>query len=207
MIAALVLAAVLASPTPAATPTSVDVVIGAGHEGRPASCARFPHRQCNLGAAGELAWTPIVADAATLILRAHGISVARLPADFEGNYAVGAAAFVHFDGNDKPCSTGASIGYHHPEDAWAAANWRTLYARYFPFRFMPDNFTRNLSDYYGFRQVRARSGALVVELGEIDCSAQKKWLEPRLHWEGALLAYFLATQIGRADVPDPGVFK
>ncbi|HTU82333.1 MAG TPA: hypothetical protein VMF61_09395, partial [Candidatus Acidoferrales bacterium] len=63
-----------------------DVLISAGHEGRPASCAQFPGRACNLGTAGERQWTPIVADAATAILRAHGVSVARLPADFKRNY-------------------------------------------------------------------------------------------------------------------------
>ena len=39
-----------------------DVLISAGHEGRPASCARFPQHHCNLGASGEREWTPIVAD-------------------------------------------------------------------------------------------------------------------------------------------------
>ena len=208
MIAALALAAALGSPSPTSSPaTTVDVVVGAGHEGRPASCARFPHHHCNLGAAGERAWTPVVADAATGILRAHGITVARLPADFAGRYDAGAAVFIHFDGNAKPCSTGASIGYHFAQDVAAAANWRKLYGRYIPFRFMPDNFTNNLHDYYGLRQVHATNGALVLELGEIDCQSQKAWLAPRLRWEGALLAYFLATQIGRHDVPDPGPFK
>ena len=63
-----------------------DVLISAGHEGRPASCAHFPQHHCNLGATGERAWTPIVADAATRILREHGVSVVRLPADFSGQY-------------------------------------------------------------------------------------------------------------------------
>ena len=148
----------------------------------------------------------MVADAATQILRAHGIGVQRLPADFDGRYDVGAAVFIHFDGNDSPCSTGASIGFHRAQDAPAAAAWRSYYGRYFPFRFMPDNFTRNLSDYYAFRQVHAQNGALVLELGEIDCPAQKAWLQPRLAWEGAVLAHFLANQIGRNDVPDPGPF-
>ena len=206
MIAALVVAAIVgsAAPVPSAA-TVVDVVIGAGHEGRPASCAHF-HHACNLGARGERAWTPVVADAATRVLRAHGISVARLPADFAGKFDASAAVFIHFDGNVDPCSTGASIGYHRPQDGVAAARWRALYGKYAPFRFMSDNFTRNLEDYYAFRQVRASHGDLVIELGEIDCPAQKAWLAPRLHWMGKLLAYFLARQIGRHDVPDPGVF-
>ncbi|MBV8655660.1 MAG: hypothetical protein JO160_06400, partial [Candidatus Eremiobacteraeota bacterium] len=49
-----------------------DVLVSAGHEGRPASCPHFPTHKCNLGASGERAWTPIVADAAADVLRAHG---------------------------------------------------------------------------------------------------------------------------------------
>ena len=187
-------------------PGRYDVLISAGHEGRPASCAHFTHK-CNLGAAGERAWTPIVADEATRILRDHNMAVAREPADFAGNYDVDAAVFIHFDGSRKPCTSGASIGFHNPADERAAALWRSIYARRFPFTFMHDNFTKNLSDYYGFRQVRAREGGLVIELGELSCPAQKAWLAPRLQWEGALLAYYVSRLLGRGHVPDPGDFN
>ncbi|MGZ3496766.1 MAG: hypothetical protein ACXWNK_18870 [Vulcanimicrobiaceae bacterium] len=206
MLHLLTLLAALSAPATAAPISTYDVLISAGHEGRPESCARFPKHHCNLGAPGEREWTPVVADAATRILRAHGLNVAREPADFDGAYNVKAAIFLHFDGNDKPCSTGASIGYHHPSDEAAAAAWRALYSRYIPFRFMPDNFTVNLRDYYGFRQVSASDGALVIELGEIDCPAQKAWLTPRLQWEGALLAHFVSQLVGMGAIPDPGAF-
>jgi hypothetical protein len=182
------------------------VVISAGHEGRPQSCRRFPTRACNLGAAGERAWTPVVADEATRILRLHGVRVARLPADFDGDYAADAAIFIHFDGSARPCSTGASIGYHTPKDKPAADAWRALYSRYVPFGFMPDNFTESLHDYYGFRQVDARNGALVLELGELTCPRDRTWLAPRLKWEGALMAHFLSVLIGKGGVPEPGAF-
>jgi hypothetical protein len=181
-----------------------DVLISAGHEGRPESCVKFPHHKCNLGAAGERDWTPIVADAAARVLREHGLRVARLPADFDGEYRVKAAAFIHFDGSAPPCRSGASIGYHRAEDTAAADAWRRLYSRYFPFRFQPDNFTTSLHDYYGFRQVDASEGSLVLELGEITCPDQRAWLAPRLQWEGELLAYFLSRLAGKGNVPDPG---
>ena len=181
-----------------------DVLVSAGHEGRPASCARFPQHKCNLGAAGEREWTPVVADAATRILRAHGVSVARLPADFDGTYKVKAAVFIHFDGSAPPCQSGASIGYHRAADADAARAWRRLYGSYFPFRFQPDDFTDGLRDYYAFRQVSASKGSLVLELGEITCPAQRAWLAPRLAWEGALIAHFLSGLTGQGNVPDPG---
>ncbi|HVA27688.1 MAG TPA: hypothetical protein VNF68_05880, partial [Candidatus Baltobacteraceae bacterium] len=91
----------------AAVLVTTDVLVSAGHEGRPASCARYPKRVCNLGASGERAWTPIVADEVTRVLRAHGVRVVRVPADFDGAYVADAAVFIHFDGATKPCSSGA----------------------------------------------------------------------------------------------------
>jgi hypothetical protein len=184
-----------------------DVLISAGHEGRPASCARFPQHRCNLGAQGERAWTPIVADAATTVLRRYGIGVARLPADFTGSYKVGAAVFIHFDGSQPPCGSRASVGYAGRGSAAAASAWRKLYGSYWPFGFQPDNFTESLRKYYAYRQVDARNASLVLELGEITCPAQRAWLAPRLQWEGALLAYFLSRQIGNRVVPNPGPFR
>jgi hypothetical protein len=174
--------------------TGYDVLISAGHEGRPASCARFPQHHCNLGAAGEREWTPIVADAATKILREQGVRVARLPADFAGTYRVKMAVFIHFDGANPPCSSRASVGY--PNDrasAEAAKAWRRLYGQYWPFGFQPDNFTHGLREYYAYRQVEGPR--LVLELGEITCPAQRAWLAPRLRWEGELLARFLTELI------------
>jgi len=191
----LILALATPVPSPSASPLQFDALISAGHEGRPASCARFPKHKCNLGAAGEREWTPIVADEAARALRAQGFSVAREPADFDGRFDVKAAIFIHFDGSDQPCSTGASIGYHDPGSAAAAKLWRDLYSRYFPYRFMTDNFTNNLRDYYGFRQVHASAGALVLELGEVTCPAERTWLASRLQWEGDFIAHFVSLLI------------
>ncbi len=193
------MAALAATSSPSAFPPvsirQYDVLVSAGHEGRPASCPRFPKRRCNLGAAGERQWTPIVADETARALRASGFSVAREPADFDGFFDVKAAVFIHFDGNDHPCSTGASLGYHDSGSSAAAKLWRDLYSRYFPFTFMPDNFTNNLRDYYGFRQVQAEDGALVIELGEISCPAQRQWLAARLKPAADLIASFVGQLI------------
>lgn len=172
-----------------------DVLISAGHEGRPQSCARFPKHHCNLGTAGEIEWTPIVANSAAAVLRGRGYSVAREPADFEGTYAVKTAIFIHFDGTDRPCTSRASIGYHTLASKPAADLWRKEYSAVFPFGFMADNFTTNLSNYYGFRQVHAQDGALVLELGEMTCPAQRQWLASRLQWEGEFIANFVTNLI------------
>jgi hypothetical protein len=104
---------------------------------------------------------------------------------------VRAAIFIHFDGSDEPCSSGASVGYHTDASKAAADLWHTMYGSVFPFGFKPDNFTQSLRDYYGFRQVHAQDGALVLELGEMTCPQQYAWLAPRLQWEGDFVAQFV----------------
>jgi len=182
-----------------------DVLIQAGHEGRP-DCDREPASlRRNTGAAGEIEWTPIVADEATRILRAAGVTVIRRPAFLDGQYHVKDAIFLHFDGNARPCTTGASVGYpQRAHSAEAAAEWETLWKTFFPFRFEPDNFTSNLSGYYGFSHVRSVSdAAIVIEGGEMSCPAQHAWLKSHLTFEGALIAHFLSTRLGKGNVPLP----
>jgi hypothetical protein len=140
--------------------------------------------------------TPVVADEATRRLRAAGFSVVRVPADYTGHYHVRAAIFIHFDGAAPACSSGASIGY--PRDSAAAAQaWRRYYAERFPFAFMPDNFTRSLREYYGFRTVDPNPNTLVLEMGEISCPAQRAWLVARERELGDLIATFVARRLGK----------
>jgi hypothetical protein len=180
-----------------------DVLISAGHEGRPQSCARFPHRACNLGAPGERAWTPLVADEATRELRSAGLSVLREPADFRGTYDVDAAVIVHFDGARPVCTSGASIGYPPGSSARFARLWRDIYAPLVPFRMMPDDFTVGLREYYAYRQIHARDGVLVLELGEVTCPAQRSWLAPRLDAIADLIAYAVTRITGRGHLRNP----
>ncbi|MGH7660339.1 MAG: hypothetical protein ACRENA_05385 [Vulcanimicrobiaceae bacterium] len=140
--------------------------------------------------------TPVVADEAARRLRAAGFSVVRVPADYTGHYHVRAAIFIHFDGASPACTSGASIGYP-PKSAGAARAWRRFYAKYFPFGFMPDNFTRSLREYYGFRTVDPNANTLVLEMGEISCPAQRAWLAPRQRRLGDLIATFVARRLGR----------
>src|SRR5262245_33915337 len=124
---------------------TADVSIQAGHEGRTSGAT---------GASGplgdEIEWTPIVADEATRILREAGVTVLRKSAELVGVDHVKVAVFIHFDGAEPPCGSGASVGYDDPTDQPAAEAWKELYGRHWPFRFMPDNFTETLRHYYGF---------------------------------------------------------
>ncbi len=176
-----------------------DVLIQAGHEGR------------KTGATGaesmwgsELEWTPIVADEATKILTEAGIDVIREDAFLdEDKYRVSIAIFIHFDGAEMPCNSGASIGYDDETDKPAADRWKEIYSQYWPFRWMDDNFTSNLSGYYGYRYTITSDAELVLELGELTCRDQARWLKPRLRWLGRLLAYFISERLGKGSIPKP----
>ncbi len=193
-----------AAPTPAAAAGEADVLIQAGHEGRP-DCDREPKSLCrNTGATGEIAWTPVVADEATRVLRAAGVTVIRRPAFLTGTYHVKDAIFIHFDGNAKHCSSGASVGYPlRAHSAQAAAAWKALYKAAIPFGFERDNFTPNLAHYYGYNHVAATDAAMVIEGGETTCPAQHAWMQTHLKFEGALIAHFISERIGKGHVPLP----
>jgi hypothetical protein len=195
----------LAASLAAAPASAADVLIQAGHEGRP-DCEREPASLCNnTGAAappGEITWTPIVANEAARILTAAGVSVNRAPAYLPGVQRARLAVFLHFDGAEAACSTGASVGYP-PGSQRAAAAWKALYQTYFPFAFQPDNFTDHLAHYYGFHHVDASDGKVLIEFGEMSCPAQHVWLAKRLQFLGALVAYYVSRQLGEGNVALP----
>ncbi len=194
--------ALLACMPVAAHAADVDVVVQAGHAGRPASCAALHVVHCNLGAgsgaASERVWTVIVADAAARALRRDGWRVARRPADYREHDTARAAVFVHFDGSAPPCRSGASVGFPRGTSTQFVDAWEHRYRAVFPFRFVGENFTSNEAQYYGFRKVDAPGKSMLIEFGEITCPAQARWLAPRLRHLGELLATFLDAQL-RAD--------
>lgn len=191
----------------ATTPAfDADVLIQAGHQGRP-DCTIEPASLCNnTGARGEIELTPVVADAAARILRAAGISVIRKPAHIERTYHVRDAVFIHFDGSVQPCASGASVGYPRVAESRAAAQqWKAVYARGWRFGFQPDNFTESLREYYGYKHVAVSDAALLVEFGELTCPAQAAWLRAHLAWEAASLAHFVSLRLHRGNIPSPAL--
>ncbi len=190
-------ALILATQTPVSAAEG-DVLVQAGHEGRPASCALVPRRTCFLGAAAqgvrERDWTTIVADEATRVLREHGYAVLRRPADYLGRDSARAAVFLHFDGAAPPCASGASVGFPDTTSRAFVDAWIRSYTARFPFRFVGENFTEHEHRYYGFRLVDAPE-KLLIEFGEMSCPAQFAWMQPRLRELGDRVAAFLMERV------------
>jgi hypothetical protein len=193
---AAVAAALLAATAPAGA-EAVDVVVQAGHEGRPASCAPNHVRACNIGASSaagrEILWTPVVADAMTAALRAAGLRVARRPADYPQHDSARVAIFIHFDGSEPACASGSSVGFPATTSHAFVAAWERTYRARFPYKFVGENISSNEEQYYGFHKVDAPQ-KMLIEYGEITCPVQAAWLAPRLRELGKLTAQFV---IGR----------
>lgn len=179
-------------------PERASVYIQAGHEGRV-----FGNTGSVSPYGREVDWNVIVADEATRILRNADVRVIRAPADRKRVSHVTLAVSIHFDGSKHACRTGASIGYNNPSDKDAVRAWRQLYGQIFPFRWMANNFSKNLSQYYNYRYTNASDAELVLELGEISCPEQARWIKPRLKKLGALVAYFAAQRVGAYGVARP----
>lgn len=189
------------------------VLIQAGHEGgarNSGSTGSAPSTGTNGTTVPERQMTPIVADTAALVLVENGITVVREDAFYDKEYEVDLAVSLHFDGSSRPGSSGASIGY--PAGVPAGSNkptadlWRSIYEQYWPFEWMPDNFTPNLRGYYGYRWTSTSIAELLIEFGEITDPVQDEWLQPRLAWLGQLVAHFASEALGLDVVPDPGPF-
>lgn len=189
-----------------------DVVLQAGHQGkrrnRGSSGTTASH-----GAAGiakpEHEMTPIVADAAADILRANGVDVLRVPGVFPRRVSVRLGLALHFDGSGTPCASGASVGY--PPGRPRGSNkptadlWKEIYGEIWPFGWMKDNFTKNLSGYYGYSWMSTDIAEMLIEFGEISCPEQDDWLQPRLEWLGGVVAHFVGRVL-EVPVPEPGPF-
>lgn len=146
----------------------------------------------------ESKWNAIVGKEVERLLKEKGVDVECTGAKIPATNTVIAVA-IHFDGSDKECATGASIGYdRNGADAKGMAKrWRSTYSSFFPFKWHGDNFTKNLRDYYGYSKVNATKGFLVLELGEITCEEQTEWLKPRLKEVAAQIANFIIKELKR----------
>jgi len=158
----------------------------------------------NTGAESKLyreeVWNILVANEVAKQLRAWGIKVKRMPARVKFIHTK-IAVSIHFDGATKPCASGASVGYPSDDSYDFAQRWKHLYAQHFPYKWHKDNFTPNLRNYYAYSWIHAKK-FLLLELGEITCNKQTTWLKPRLKSIAHLVAYTIATELGK-KVPKP----
>jgi len=168
------------------------VFIQEGHVGRLKGNIGSVHKGIK-----ESEWNHKVALEVEKILEEYGVDVARSGARIPVTNATIAVA-LHFDGSEKPCATGASIGHNGSSASRAMAKrWRETYGAFFPFKWHRDNFTKNLSDYYGFSRVSTTKGFLVLELGEITCDEQMDWLKPKLKEVASKIAHFIIKELKR----------
>ena len=167
------------------------VLLQAGHEGR----TKGNTGSIN-GVYKEVEWNTFITKEIEKELKKHNIDVTRVGANIPFANARIAIA-IHFDGSNRGCSTGASIGYdtEHINAKRTANHWKRIYRDYFPFKWHRDNFTKNLADYYGFSRVNSEKGFLVLELGEITCDEQVEWLEPRLEIISTKIADFIMDEL------------
>jgi len=172
------------------TTKPVTVVIQAGHEGRTTGNTGA---ECKLYREEE--WNILVADEVAKQLRAWKIEVKRVPARVKFTRAK-IAVSIHFDGATTPCTSGASVGYPSDDSYDFAQRWKHLYEGYFPYRWHKDNFTPSLQNYYAYKWISADK-FLLLELGEITCDTQSLWLKPRLKKVAHLVAYAIATELGK----------
>jgi hypothetical protein len=177
----------------------VDVVVQAGHQGRPESCVALHVKACNLGTGlgtqRERDWTPVVADAAAEALRGDGFTVKRRPADYAGHDIARAAVFLHFDGSAPACRSGASVGFPATTNAAFVRAWEDRYRTIYPYRYAGENITKNEAEYYAFRKVDAPGKTMLIEFGEMTCPEQERWLGPRLHELGIVVARFISAEL------------
>jgi len=143
----------------------------------------------------ESEWNHRVGKRVESLLEDAGIEVHRVGAKIPvANVQIAVA--LHFDGSNNECATGASIGHNGSYAAkLMAKHWREQYGAFFPFKWHRDNFTKNLSHYYGFSSVEATKGFLVLELGELTCKEQTDWLEPRLDKVATKIANFIKKEL------------
>ena len=168
------------------------VLIQEGHVGRTKGNTGSIHNGIK-----ESEWNHLVGKEVERILEKEGIEVLLVGAKIPVANATIAIA-IHFDGSNKPCATGASIGHNGSAVSQGLARrWKREYDAFFPFKWHRDNFTENLSNYYGFSRVSASRGFLVLELGEITCDKQMKWLKPKLKQVASKIAHFIIKELKR----------
>lgn len=148
------------------------LVVQMGHAGRTTG---------STGAPGEQELTNRLGQAAYARLNGRGgwqvrLIAADVPA---GHYKGDAFVAFHADGNNNPNVDGASVGYQTSEGDRFSGDWQANYtALGWPGTWHDDNYTANLSGYYGVSYAVAQGNrrAFIAEVGTITNPADKTFI-------------------------------
>lgn len=125
----------------------------------------------------ELA-TAIAVELKTLLERDPRFLPIVVPGDIPDGIKVDAALFLHGDGSANPASSGYCFGY--PEHRINRDLAGRIAAHFDRIPGMPphrrDNYTRNLSGYYGFSRVLTLGPEVLIEHGFLTNPAERLWL-------------------------------
>lgn len=180
---------------------TADVFIQAGHKGRTSGATGASNPRVGLS---ELADIPVITQRATDRLRAAGVSVIHEDASLSGEYRVALAVFCHFDGAVNAAVQKASVGYDDPTDKPAADAWKKDWVEAgWEWGFHSDNFTSNLSGYYGYKYTRTTDAEFVIEFGTISNDFIARWIKDRLLYIGDVLAWSISKRIGKGSIAKP----
>lgn len=101
---------------------------------------------------------------------------------------------LHTDSAARPCSVGPSVGYQKVGDAkgmHGIALALAITLDISPSKFMADNYTEGLKNYYSYSQFKTTDFIGLLEMSELTCPAQEEALLTR----AAVLSKNLATAI------------
>lgn len=151
-----------------------DVIIQPGHYGRTAG---------RTGASGamvsEQAIVAYLVGATAARLRADGLKVIVVPADNVVAKSAKVFLAVHAEGSEARCHAGPSLAYKAGISPYAmhAVGLGVSRAMGYAYgQFRADNYTKNESDYYMYKQVDAERLNGLLEIGEITCPAEEQKL-------------------------------
>lgn len=176
------------------------LVVQRGHYGRTTGSTGAPGEQ-QLGARIAQRITELAPD---------GVKVRVIDADEpRSRYAGDVFVALHADSSSSPSARGASVGYQTPEGRELASRWKACYlGRGWPGSFRADNYTANLSRYYGVRIAVATGNrrAVILEHGFLSNPAEKRWMTSQEGVDAAAAAVLEAVTgrrlIDRTPEPD-----
>ena len=187
-----------------------NVLVQKGHH-----APREPGFEGGTGANGEQEVAGVIGDRLANLLRADSrfavkVCPGRIPDDVKnGSWRVDAFLSLHCDGSNDPNRGGWGVGYPDgPANRRLASYVGLEIGRFHRSRQLDDNYTRNMSGYYGYSRVPTRGPEVLVEHGFSSNPVEKAWMLEnagrfaKAHYL-ALCRYFGLEPEGETPAPRP----